>query len=385
LQTAPQQRKKGYHMNPFSISSISNDKFCNRVDEIEKLQSYMRNGIHVVVYAPRRFGKSSLANVVQSGLTDMDNIYVELFSVTSIDEVAKLLHSAIVNALGVNAARETSFLKMIGEFFSHVKFSLSYDSVGQTPKFDVSLGDSTPAVCIKDVISSLDAYCQKHNRRVCIVLDEFQEICGLKEAKQIEAFLRDGMQRTKMISFIFMGSRRTILRDMFENKARPFYKSTMKLELEGIPHDVFARFIATRFEQAGHAIAPVIADQIVSFTNGYAYYTQKLALLYFDAIESGVDDIEKAKAELIKSESSDCEYMYVNLAANQKKLLKAIANNPTANLYASSYLKDNQLGAASSVRMAAGKLKQLDYIEERAGIWRTVDPILEKWIRSHHA
>ena len=372
-------------MNPFSISSISKDKFCNRVQEIVKLQNYMRNGTHVVVYAPRRFGKSSLANVVQSGLTDMDNIYVELFSVTSIEEVAKLLYYEIANALGVNAAKKTSFLKKIGEIFTHVRFSLSYDAMGQTPKFDVSLGESSPEICIKNVISSLDEYCKKCNRRVCVVLDEFQEICGLKESKQIEAFLREGMQKAERVSFIFMGSRRTILKDMFENKSRPFYKSTMKFELPGMPHDVFANFVATRFEQAGHPIVPAIAEEIVSFTNGYAYYTQKLALLYFDAIESGIDDIEKAKAELIKSESSDCENIYVALAANQKKVLKAIAKKPTSNLYSSDYLRDNQLGAASSVKMAAEKLIKLDYIETREGLWRTVDPILEKWVRAQHA
>jgi AAA+ ATPase superfamily predicted ATPase len=372
-------------MNPFSISSISKDKFCNRTAEIEKLQNYMRNGTHVVVYAPRRFGKSSLANVVQSGLTDMENIYVELFSVTSVDEVARLLYGGIVNALGAGAARNDSFLRKVSGFFSRVKFTLSYDAVGQTPKFDVSLGDSNPAICIKDVISSLDAYCKKQKKRACVVLDEFQEICGLKESKQIEAFLREGMQRAEMVSFIFMGSRRTILEDMFENKIRPFYKSTIRLELEGMPHDVFSNFIAARFAHAGHPIDQGIAQEIVSYTNGYAYYTQKLALLYFDALESGVDDIELAKAELIKSESSDCENILVGLLANQKKVLKAIANDPSASIYSSKYLRDNQLGAASSVKTAVQRLVKLDYIEKRGGVWRTVDPILEKWIKSHRA
>jgi AAA+ ATPase superfamily predicted ATPase len=372
-------------MNPFSISSISKDRFCNRVVEIEKLQKHMRNGTHVVVYAPRRFGKSSLANIVQAGLTDMDNIYIDLFSVTSIDEVAKLLYGGIANALGAGAARNTGLLKKVGEFFSRVKLTLSYDSTGQTPKFDISLGDSSPEVCIQDVISSLDAYCKKQKRRACIVLDEFQEICGLKESKQIEAFLRQGMQRAEMVSFMFMGSRRTILRDMFENKSRPFYKSTIRFELEGMQHDVFADFIADRFAQAGRPIEHALAEQIVSFTNGYAYYTQKLALLYFDSIEYGEHDLEKAKAELIRSESSDCENIFIGLAANQKKILKAIANNPTPNIYASGYLRDNQLGAASSARAAVEKLRRLDYVEKKDGVWRTVDPILEKWIRSHHA
>jgi len=52
--------------------------------------------------------------------------------------------------------------------------------------------------------------------------------------------------------------------------------------------------------------------------------------------------------EFIRSGSSDFENIYVVLAANQKKVLKAIARKPTANLYASEYLRDNNLGAASS-------------------------------------
>ena len=372
-------------MNPFSISSHSKDKFCNRVQEIATLKKYMRDGINVVVYAPRRFGKSSLAKVVQADLPDMDNIYVDLFSVTSIDEVAALLYYEIANSLGKTAAQQTTLLQRLGEFFSRVRFSLSYDSQGQSPTIDVSLGAASPDICIKEVIESLDAFCKKNNRRACIVLDEFQEICELKESKQIEAFLRGGMQKAEWVSFIFMGSRRTILRDMFENKKRPFYKSTISFELPGMQRDVFAGFIANSFELNGHPIESTLAEEIVSFTSGYPYYTQKLALLYFDAIESGNYDLEQAKNELIRSESSDCENIYVNLSTNQKKLLKAIARNPSANLYASEYLRANHLGAASSVKAAFERLKQLDLIELRNDLWQTVDPIMGKWCRMQHA
>lgn len=370
-------------MNPFSISSHSKDKFCNRVQEIAALKQYMCNGIHVVVYAPRRFGKSSLAKIVQAGLTEMDCIYVDLFSVTSIDEVASLLYYEIANSLGKAAAQQTTFLKRLGEFFSRVRFSLSYDAQGNTPTIDVALGSAPPDICIKEVIESLDAFCKKNNRRACVVLDEFQEICELKESKQIEAFLRGGMQKAEWVSFIFMGSRRTILRDMFENKKRPFYKSTISLELPYIKHDVFADFIADCFAQAGYPIQRETADEIVAFTKAYPYYTQKLALLYFNALESGNNNLLSAQQELVRSESSDCENIFVNLSTNQKKLLKALARNPTANLYASEYLRVNHLGAASSVKAAFERLKQLDLIEFRNELWQTVDPIMEKWCQLH--
>jgi hypothetical protein len=370
-------------MNPFSISSRSKDNFCNRTKEIAKLQEYMRSGIHAVVYAPRRFGKSSLAGMVQSGLTDMENIYVELFSVTSLDEVAKLLYYEIANALGREAVRTPALLQRLSEFFSRVRFSLTFDAVEASGKINVSLGDASPHICLKEVISCLDAYCKKNGRRVCLILDEFQEICGLKESKQIEAFLREGMQRAEMVSFIFMGSRRTILRDMFENKKRPFYKSAIKFELERMPHDEFSEFIAARFLAAGRPIDHATACEIVSYTDGYAYYTQKLAMLHFDLLETGAAGLDISKAELINSEESDYENIFVNLAANQKKVLKAVARKPTATLYASDYLRENYLGAASSAKTAVEKLRSLDLIENRNGLWRTVDPILEKWVRLH--
>jgi hypothetical protein len=170
---------------------------------------------------------------------------------------------------------------------------------------------------------------------------------------------------------------------MFENKKRPFYKSAIKFELERMPYDEFSGFIAARFLAAGRPINLATACEIVSYTDGYAYYTQKLAMLHFDLLEHGDASLEISKSELIKSEESDYENIFVNLAANQKKVLKAVAKKPTATLYANDYLRENYLGAASSAKTAVERLRQLDLIEIRNDLWRTVDPVLEKWIRVH--
>lgn len=371
-------------MNPFTIAGRAPENFCNRTAEIAALQNYLRSGNHVVVYAPRRFGKSSLAAKVQASLDDMDNVYVDLFSVTSLDEVTKLLYHEIANVLGRGAAGKPALLKRLAEFFTRVRFSLSIGSDG-SPALEVSLGDASPALCLKEVITALDAYCAKHGRRVSLVLDEFQEICGLKESKQIEAFLREGMQRARMVSFLFMGSRRTILRDMFEDRSRPFYKSAIRMELEPIPAEEFAGFLCARFAAGGRPISAEDAREIVSFTRAYPYYTQKLALFHFNALEAGPAALSLTKQVLIRSEASDFENIFVNLAHNQKKVLKAVARKPTANIYAGDYLHHMRLGAASSVGTAVKRLCELDLIEQRAGVWRTVDPILEQWLRSQAA
>src|SRR5947209_16615065 len=47
--------------NPFSFGDLAlDDSFIDRADELTELRSDMRNGQNVVVFAPRRYGKTSL-------------------------------------------------------------------------------------------------------------------------------------------------------------------------------------------------------------------------------------------------------------------------------------------------------------------------------------
>ena len=47
--------------NPFTFGDLALDEaFTDREEEIRELVSDMRNGQNVLVYAPRRYGKSSL-------------------------------------------------------------------------------------------------------------------------------------------------------------------------------------------------------------------------------------------------------------------------------------------------------------------------------------
>src|SRR5207248_10572862 len=49
------------HNNPFKFGALALDEaFTDREDELAELGAAMRNGQDVLVYAPRRYGKSSL-------------------------------------------------------------------------------------------------------------------------------------------------------------------------------------------------------------------------------------------------------------------------------------------------------------------------------------
>jgi len=363
--------------NPFRLGIAHGNAFCNRVTEKGQLTQNMRSGIHTVVYAPRRYGKSSLALAVAEKL-DMVSIYVDLFSVTCTEEVAEKLYRAIVKELGRGAADHESLAKKILASFKNLRLRLEFNQATASPEFSVSLGDERAEVHLEGLIGSLDDYCQRQGIRVCLILDEFQEICELKVSFQIEALLRGGMQHAKHVSFLMMGSRRTILKDMFEDKKRPFYKSALVMALPSIASEEFSTFLIERYADSGKVLNRADAAEMVEFTGGYPYYVQKIAMLHFDL--EGEAGVAEAKRQLMESESGDFESIYLGLTNHQKRLLGAVAKIHPAEIHSQAFLTAGRLGSQGGVQTSLAKLKKLDLVEQCGGEWRVVDPIFEKWL-----
>lgn len=366
--------------NPFRLVIAQGEAFCNRTSERDLLCRNLRSGIHTVVYAPRRYGKSSLAMVVSESLTDMSCIYVDLFSVTSVEDVAEKIYRGIVSTLGHKAADKTTLASRILASFKNLRLNLDFNSATTLPEFSVSLGETTAEIHLEKIITSLDHFCAAQGIKACLVLDEFQEICNLDESKKIEALLRGGIQSAKNVSFLMMGSRRTILRDMFEDRKRPFYKSAYVLQLPQIPIEEFAAFLVKMYGSAGRSLSMEDAMDMVDFVEAYPYYVQKLGMLHFDL--SAEDGLIKAKKLLIEMEGTDFEGLFLGLTNHQKRLLRAIAKERPTNIFSQAFMVVSRLGSQGGVQTSLAKLKKLDLVEMRGNVWRVVDPVLEKWLRT---
>jgi AAA+ ATPase superfamily predicted ATPase len=356
-------------MNPFTIGIAYHEKFCNRRQEIETLRKNMLAGIHTVVYAPRRYGKSSLARVINGELEGaMTGIFIDLFSVTSSAEAVRKIYRGIIAALGAKAADRSSFAQKVSAIFKKIRLSLEFDPATATPEFSLSLGDQPAEIHLEQVIANLEEYCNSQAIKVCLVLDEFQEICNLKDARMVEGLLREGMQSARRVSFLMMGSRRTLLRDMFEDKSRPFYKSAYVLKLSPIARAEFTAFLEERFAGADVPISQEEAEAIVDFTSGYPYYTQKLAMLYYELKQAG-EPLSAACAQLVEMESAEFESIFVALTTNQKQLLKAVAAASPRNIFAASFLAEHGLGSQGGIQSSLKKLQALDLIENTDQGW----------------
>jgi AAA+ ATPase superfamily predicted ATPase len=368
-------------MNPFTIGIAQHNRFCNRRAEIKTLTDNMIAGIHTVVYAPRRYGKSSLARVVVEELGEaMTGIAIDLFSVTSSSDAVQKIYRGIIAALGAKAADRSNFAQKASAIFKKIRLSLDFDPATSAPEFSLSLGDQPAEIHLEQVIANLDEYCRIQGIKVCLVLDEFQEICNLKDARMVEGLLREGLQSAQHVSFLMMGSRRTLLRDMFEDKKRPFYKSAYVLKLSPIPREEFTVFLQERFSTADVPISREEAEAIFDFTDGYPYYTQKLAMLYYELKQAG-QPLAAARQQLLEMESTDFENIFVNLTNHQKQLLKAVAVASPKNIHAVSFLAEQKLGSQGGIQSSLKKLQALDLIENTDLGWHVTDPIFARWLR----
>lgn len=363
--------------NPFRLGIAQGEAFCDRSKEKAQLLKNMSSGIHTVLYAPRRYGKSSLALAMAQEL-GMVSIYIDLFSVTCPEDVAEKLYRALVREFGRTAADQASLAQRILASFKKLRLRMEFNQATAAPEFSVSLGDDKAEAHLEEIIGALDDYCQRQRIRVCLILDEFQEICELKESLQIEALLRGGMQRARHVTFLMMGSRRTILRDMFEDKKRPFYKSALVMALPAIAAEEFVPFLIERYASGGKALDQADAADMIAFTEGYPYYVQKIAMLHLDL--DGEGGVAEAKQQLIESEAGDFQSVCLALTNHQKRLLRSVAKLQPAEIHSQAFLAAGRLGSQGGVQTSLAKLKKLDLVEQRGGVWRVVDPIFEKWL-----
>ena len=366
--------------NPFQLTIATGRGFCNRTEEKELICNNMRSGIHTVVYAPRRYGKSSLSMEVETMLPEMTCIRADLLSVTSSEDVAEKLYQAIVSALGRKATDKLSLASRIMSFFKRLRLTIEINATTSLPEFSVSLGEDSSKNHLEHIIGSLDSYCADQGIKICLVLDAFQEICELKDSKTVEALLRGGMQVAKNISFLMMGSRRTILRDMFEDRKRPFYKSAYVLPLKRISTEEFAPFLVSRFALYGLCMPEQVAVDMVEYVDAYPYYVQKLAMICFNMQDMSNEGVEAAKETLLAMESADFEAQYISLTNHQKRLLRAIARHNPTSIFSQEFLKIARLGSQGGVQTSISKLKKMDMVENKDNAWKVVDPLLAKWL-----
>ena len=369
--------------NPFILSVIPpNAPFCNRIEELEKLTTYAMDGTNVVLFSPRRFGKTSLVKRVQANLAKqgMLVLYADFFGVTSVDDVAGKIAKSVYRFIQRNESLMKKALRILTTFRPVFKpeqdgsFSISIE-LARPNLHGIDLLDKT----LEDLGLFME---QVGPEKIHIVFDEFQEITELKE-QRIESTLRSHIQ-FQQSSYFFVGSRRRILLKMFNEKHRPLFQSAQLYELKRLPHDDLVKYLVAQFKKSGKRCPGKNARNISSISEQYPYYAQKLALNVYAVSGKVVQakDIAKALEIMMDNETYFFQATLQSLAPRQIALLRALAVEPSKTILSNRYIRKHDLGSIGGVQSAIKKLRQMDLVEiDTDRRYRTVDPIFSIWLQ----
>ena len=372
--------------NPFNyLQFATGDQFYDRREVRKDLLSRFLSGqTNVVLYGPRRYGKSLLVAELVGDLekAGIPCVTLDVVKVPSIDMFVSAYATKVYRRL---APVKFEFRKL-GMFLKSLRPKMSLGPTGETGLSFEPSGATVGPEALTEVLDLPQKLLSGKGRAV-VVFDEFQEVKDLLPNDGFERVMRSAIQSHRNVSYIFLGSRYHMLRRMFTDHNRPFYKSAVTILLGKPPVEESVRFVIDRFASAGKSIARDAAERLVGKIENIPYFIQQLGFETFrivdDAHRKSVSsaDVDSAFANLSCFNRDQYEQLMLTLSVSQKKLLIALAHEQTDE-FGDVYRRRYALGVSSTVNSAKSKLMEDGHIERSDGKYVVADPFFAQFLRT---
>lgn len=320
--------------NPFQYEKLpSAEDFCGRVAEAERLHNLIMDSKNVVLFGDRRYGKTSLIEHVFRGLPEnVLHAFADLFACIDSADVAQALYKAVYDALPFDI--DTKFKELTG-LFKRATFEIQTTSTGSI-KARPRLEGRDFEELLSDALEGAEKFCEKHNCTMVIALDEFQQIADIKD-KRIDAILRAYMQRLNYVSFIFSGSKKSILSNLFIDKKKPLYGMATSISIKGIEPGILKKFCE---ERLGQTFEDDVFELLYERVRGQTkLILQTCYWLYSNGYELNAPNAQRVVNQIIDEKDEEFRLLFNGFKAQQKKALKMIGRYNGNNLFKQEHLE----------------------------------------------
>lgn len=369
-------------INPFVVTGkIPPACFCDRLEEAAELEKALSNQMNVVLTSLRRMGKTSLVDFVFDK-PEIQNEYitisVDILHTTTFREFILALGTAVFDTV---ATRSEKLRKQFVTFMKSLSASFGYDPIQNMPTFEVKLGDvQRPEYTLNEIFEYLESV----DKPCLVVIDEFQQITRYPE-RNVEAILRTRIQKLTNAKFVFSGSRRRLMEEMFFSSKRPFYKSAKSIRLEPIALDIYLDFAVHHFQQAGKDLMQEAFTYLYDSFWGVTFYIQRIMKDAYAETRAGeVCNLEMVKQlieDYIDENDSRLREQLAFISEAQKELLYAIhAERQAQGITSMAFNKKYRLRSPSSTQSASLKLLEYDMITRKENVYSISDPLMCLWL-----
>ena len=247
--------------------------------------------------------------------------------------------------------------------FKGLRPLLSFDQLSGAPQLQITYRNDDEKIY---TLEGLLAFLNEQPNPVVLAIDEFQQIRAYPETN-VEAMLRTQMQQLGNVSFLFSGSKKHMMADIFSNPQRPFYASTQFLSLNAIEEEKYKQYIVNAFESGEKSISDDAVNFILTWTRRHTYFTQLLCHEVYDKNQSaiGKKDVEECCERLLNAnEAYFLQYRQL-LSPGQWNMLVALAKEEyVSQPYATAFLSRYKLGSSAAAKRQLTSLIEKDVIEE---------------------
>ncbi len=371
--------------NPFVTNGYAGPEyFCDRVEETKTLTDLLVNGNNMALMSPRRLGKTDLIRHCFQQPAVSDHYYtfvVDIYATNSFRDFVYVFGKSILETLKPLGRRVwEGFLSVL----SSVRSDISFDINGN-PVWGLGVGAMTPP---QTTLDEIFGYLRTADRHCLVAIDEFQQITYYNDDKNVEAALRTQIQQCPNASFVFSGSQRHLMSEMFLSPARPFYQSVIPMSLHPIPIECYWTFAEPLFARGGdRRITRQVVDEVYNRFHGVTANVQRIMnLLYMQTPRGGLctpDMIGPAIDAYLQMSSEAYATLLRQMPEKQRNVFLAIAaERRVRNISGSKFIHKYRLPSASSVVSAVKGLLEKDFITQDDGEYFVYDHFFQLWIES---
>ena len=367
--------------NPFVLAEyVSPNYFCDRTEETEELIANLHNGRNITLISPRRIGKTGLIQNAFYRIKQTEKnvicIYIDIFSTKNQHDFVQMLGTAIAQFV---LSYEQQALKHLMQFFGSWRPVFSTDPFTGATSVSVSIEPTQSEMTLKTIFE----YLKQSKRDIYIAIDEFQQVATYPEIGT-EALLRSYIQFAPNVHFIFSGSKRHLMTQIFNSPERPFYQSTSSMGLYPLHEEIYYDFAKRFFEMKKGSLSKDVFHTIYQRFDGITFSVHQVLNRLYE-MEKHVDcerQVNEAIRHIVSRSSMQYEGLIQFLTDNQLSLLKAIAKegrvkSPQSNLF----IRQNNLPSASSIKTALTVLVDKDLVYQDAEAYQVYDHFFGFWLK----
>jgi len=350
-------------INPFVLQPyVSRELFCDRQEEMNEIISHITNGANVTLISMRRLGKTGLILRTFDELRSLPSkyltIYADIYATSSLDDFIKTLAESITSQINESGIKK--FFSALGG----LRPLFSYDPISGQPQVSITYQTENQK---QQTLQAIFHYLETLPMKVVVAIDEFQQIREY-EGVRMEALLRTHIQNLNNVRFIFCGSRKHLMTDIFSGEKAPFYQSTVNIPLSKLNREVYSAFIIDKFNENGKQIPSELVEYILNWSRIHTFYTQTLCNEIFMRSGTNVtmDDVNRSINHIFTSEADKFYTIRGMLTKGQWRYLQAVASEGTITQPTSgTFLTKYKIGTPAASKRTLSSLidKELIYEE----------------------